>query len=125
MFVRNTVTSTMSFQLTPASSSTSRTFSNTARHCVSISYPSGLPVASSVTPGISLLPRLRGPIPERNSKLPTCFACGNAPTGSGARLLSKESLILRDNQLAKFYLILSDTLYQFHSQVLPLSGEKA
>lgn len=23
------------------------------------------------------------------------------------------------------YLILSDTLYQFHSQVLPLSGEKA
>ena len=28
------------------------------------------------------------------SKLPTRFACGNAPTGSGARLLSKASVTL-------------------------------
>src|SRR5437899_10636878 len=53
-----------------------------------------LPVESSVTPGISLLPRVRGPIPERNSKLPTRFACGNAPTGSGARELLNDSLII-------------------------------
>src|SRR5205809_5290707 len=52
-----------------------------------------LPVASSVTPGISLLPRTRGPMPERKSKLPTRFACGNAPTGSGARGLSINLLI--------------------------------
>src|SRR5205807_4367220 len=52
-----------------------------------------LPAESSVTPGISLLPRTRGPIPERKRKLPTRFACGNAPTGSGARLLSNDSLI--------------------------------
>src|SRR5476651_260140 len=52
-----------------------------------------LPVASSETPGISLLPRTRGPIPERNRKLPTRLACGNAPTGSGARELSKVLLI--------------------------------
>src|SRR5437588_11940730 len=52
-----------------------------------------LPVASSVTPGISLLPRTRGPMPERKSKLPTRLACGKAPTGSGARVLSKVSLI--------------------------------
>src|ERR1700676_1524696 len=53
-----------------------------------------LPAASSVTPGISLLPRVRGPIPERNRKSPTRLACGNAPTGSGARELSKDLLIL-------------------------------
>src|SRR2546423_7624696 len=53
-----------------------------------------LPAASSLTPGISLLPRLRGPIPERKSKLPTRLACGNAPTGSGARELSNVLLIL-------------------------------
>src|SRR5437660_12847859 len=52
-----------------------------------------LPAASSVTPGSSLLPRTRGPIPERNRKLPTRLACGNAPTGSGARELSKDLLI--------------------------------
>src|SRR6266849_7322719 len=52
-----------------------------------------LPAASSVTPGISLLPRTRGPMPERNNKLPTRFACGNAPTGSGARELSNDLLI--------------------------------
>src|SRR5437879_972376 len=52
-----------------------------------------LPALSSVTPGISLLPRTRGPMPERNNKLPTRFACGNAPTGSGARELSKDLLI--------------------------------
>src|SRR2546428_3462648 len=52
-----------------------------------------LPAESSVTPGISLLPRTRGPMPERNRKLPTRFACGNAPTGSGARELSKDLLI--------------------------------
>src|SRR6187401_3481050 len=50
--------------------------------------------ASSVTPGISWLPRTRGPMPERNKRLPTRFAWGNAPTGSGARELSKDSLIL-------------------------------
>jgi hypothetical protein len=33
-------------------------------------------------------------MPERNRKLPTRFACGNAPTGSGARELSKDFLIL-------------------------------
>src|SRR6476661_10852103 len=52
-----------------------------------------VPLGSSVTPGISLLPRTRGPIPERKSKLPTRLACGNAPTGSGARELSNVSLI--------------------------------
>src|SRR5207302_8697105 len=54
-----------------------------------------LPVESSVTPGISLLPRTRGPMPERKRRLPTRFACGNAPTGSGARELSKDWLIVR------------------------------
>src|SRR5438045_7866852 len=52
-----------------------------------------LPAESNVTPGISLLLRLRGPIPERNNRSPTRFACGNAPTGSGARELSKDLLI--------------------------------
>jgi hypothetical protein len=33
-------------------------------------------------------------MPERKSRLPTRFACGNAPTGSGARELSKDFLIL-------------------------------
>src|SRR5438034_2183944 len=50
-----------------------------------------LPAESSVTPGISLLPRTRGPMPERKRKLPTRLACGNAPTGSGARELSNVS----------------------------------
>jgi hypothetical protein len=49
--------------------------------------------ASSVTPGISWLPRTRGPIPERNKKSPTLLACGNAPTGSAARELSNDLLI--------------------------------
>src|SRR5260370_33615010 len=53
-----------------------------------------LPTESSITPGISLLPRTRGPMPERNSRFPTRFAGGNAPTGSGARLLSKDLLIV-------------------------------
>src|SRR6266581_634783 len=53
-----------------------------------------LPAESSVTPGISLLPRTRGPIPERNNRFPMRFACGNAPTGSGARELLIASLIL-------------------------------
>src|SRR5881275_262331 len=52
-----------------------------------------LPEESSVTPGISLLPRTRGPIPDRNKSSPTRFACGNAPTGSGARSLLKLSFI--------------------------------
>jgi hypothetical protein len=51
------------------------------------------PEESSLTPGISLLPRTRGPIPDRNNNPPTRFACGNAPTGSGARSLLKVSLI--------------------------------
>src|SRR5213592_4320459 len=59
-----------------------------------------LPTESSDTPGISLLPRTRGPMPERKSKLPTRFACGNAPTGSGARVLSKELLIFLDPRSA-------------------------
>src|SRR5438045_2864771 len=54
-----------------------------------------LPVESSVTPGISLLPRTRGPMPERKRRLPTRFAWGNAPTGSGARELSKDWLMIR------------------------------
>src|SRR4029434_1091178 len=49
--------------------------------------------ASSVTPGISLLPRTRGPIPERKRRSPTLLACGNAPTGSAARELSNDLLI--------------------------------
>src|SRR5205823_12988585 len=53
-----------------------------------------LPVESNVTPGISLVLRLRGPIPDRNKNSPTRFACGNAPTGSGARKLSNDLLIL-------------------------------
>src|SRR5438067_1287290 len=93
MSVRKTVTSTMSRQVAPASSSTSRTFSNTASHCVSMSSLTTLPEASSVTPGISLLPRTRGPIPDRNKSSPTRLACGNAPTGSGARSLLKVSFI--------------------------------
>src|SRR6266576_1431534 len=35
--MKKTVTSTISFQVAPASSSTRRTFSNTARHCFSMS----------------------------------------------------------------------------------------
>src|SRR6476620_11413529 len=54
--------------------------------------------ASSVTPGISLLPRTRGPIPERKRRSPTLLACGNAPTGSAARELSNDLLI---NEKAK------------------------
>src|ERR1041384_6917039 len=53
------------------------------------------PALSRVTPGISLRPLTRGPIPERKSKLPTRFACGNAPTGSGARELWNDSLTIR------------------------------
>src|SRR5713226_222070 len=61
-----------------------------------------LPAESSVTPGISLLPRTRGPIPERKRKLPTRLACGNAPTGSGARELSKDLLMLKRNLTADY-----------------------
>src|SRR5436190_19865497 len=59
-----------------------------------------LPVASRVTPGISLLPRTRGPMPERNRKFPTRFACGNAPTGSGASGLAINLLIFLDPRSA-------------------------
>jgi len=52
-----------------------------------------LPEESSVTPGISLLPRTRGPMPDKNNNSPTRFAWGNAPTGSGARSLLKVSLM--------------------------------
>src|SRR5437773_3891098 len=52
-----------------------------------------LPVESKLAPGISLRPRVRGPIPDRNRRSPIRFACGNAPTGSGARVLSNVSLI--------------------------------
>src|SRR6266487_1127610 len=56
-----------------------------------------LPTASSVTPGISLLPRIRGPMPERNRRSPTRLAWGNEPTGSGARELSKDLLMLKNS----------------------------
>src|SRR6266853_1204170 len=52
-----------------------------------------LPEESSVTPGMSLLPRTRGPMPDRNNNSPTRFAWGNAPTGSGARSLLKVSFM--------------------------------
>src|SRR4030081_219914 len=61
-----------------------------------------LPAGSSLTPGISLLPRVRGPIPERNRKSPTRLACGNAPTGSGARELSKDLLMFKRNLTADY-----------------------
>src|SRR5204862_6841454 len=77
-----------------ASTNTSRTVSKHARHCCSMSYLTILSAESSVTPGIFLLPRTRGPIPERNRRLLTRFACGNAPTGSGARELSNDLLII-------------------------------
>lgn len=49
-----------------------------------MSYAVMFPFVSSVTPGISFDPRLRGPTPERNSRFPTLRACGYEPTGSGA-----------------------------------------
>src|SRR5450432_1214246 len=58
-----------------------------------MSWLTTLPPASMETPGISLVPRARGPMPERKSRLPTRLTCGNAPTGSGARELSKDSLM--------------------------------
>jgi hypothetical protein len=59
-----------------------------------------------------LLPRTRGPMPDRNNNSPTRFAWGNAPTGSGARWLLKVSFMAyllpkyidegnADSQLAK------------------------
>ena len=42
------------------------------------------PCSSNVTPGISFEPFFLGPTPDRKSKFPTFFACGYAPTGSGA-----------------------------------------
>src|SRR5207248_8044306 len=77
-----------------ATSKASRTCSKTAGHCASMSYLTILPAEASVTPGIFLLPRTRGPIPERESEVPTRLACGNAPTGSGARELSNDLLII-------------------------------
>jgi hypothetical protein len=63
----------MSFQLPPASSSTSRTFSNTARHCVSISY---LRVAGGVEchAGYLLLPACAVQFQREKQQLPTRFA---------------------------------------------------
>src|SRR5688500_16592372 len=43
-----------------------------------------LPFASNSTPGIFLVPRSRGPTPDKNKRLPTRRACGYKPTGSGA-----------------------------------------
>src|SRR5438876_4387482 len=74
-----------------------------------------LPLESRVTPGISLLPRVRGPIPERKSKLPTRFACGNAPTGSGARELSNVSSISFSH---RFLITSTNTVRAAQSQIL-------
>src|SRR5215813_86193 len=85
MSVRNTVTSTRRSQLVPASSRMAFTFSNTLLHCTAMSWSTTLPWASRVTPGMSLLPFTRGPMPERKRRLPTRRAWGNAPTGAAAR----------------------------------------
>src|SRR5882672_9560129 len=50
-----------------------------------MSYRTTRPVASSSTPATPFSPRLRGPMPEMNSRLPTRRACGYGPSASGAR----------------------------------------
>src|SRR6516165_6796416 len=85
MSVRNTVTSTSRSQLVPASSRMCFTFSNTLLHCTAMSWSTTLPWASRVTPGMSLLPFTRGPIPERKRRFPTRRAWGKDPTGAAAR----------------------------------------
>src|SRR5450631_730083 len=85
MSVRKTVTSTRRSQVVPASSRMARTLAKTLSHWAMMSLATTLPAASKVTPGISLLPRRRGPMPERNSRFPTRRACGKLPTGSAAR----------------------------------------
>src|SRR5277367_1427524 len=85
MSVRKTVTSTRRSHVVPASSRMARTLAKTLSHCATMSLATTLPSASKVTPGISLLPRTRGPMPERNRRFPTRRACGKLPTGSAAR----------------------------------------
>src|SRR5450432_661704 len=85
MSVRKTVTSTRCSQLVPESSRMARTLAKTLWHWATMSLPTTLPSASKTTPGMSLLPRTLGPIPERKRRLPTRRACGKRPTGSAAR----------------------------------------
>src|SRR5262249_30968352 len=81
-----------------------------------------LPDESSLTPGIALLPRLRGPIPDRNNRFPTRFACGNAPTGSGARELWKVlSIGLRQKIYSSF--LMKRLLQQRQMIPFPSFGE--
>src|SRR5215831_20832208 len=84
MSVRNTVTSTRWSQVVPASSRMARTLSNTLLHWMAMSWSVTLPCASSVTPGMSWLPRTRGPMPERKRRFPTRRAWKGAHRGRGA-----------------------------------------
>ena len=68
MSVRKTSTSTTFCQCAPASAITVLALSKQERHCASMSRGS--------TPGIVVVPRCRGPIPETNSRFPTRLAWG-------------------------------------------------
>ena len=74
--------------LLPEASSTARTLSKTDRHCASKSNSRKFPLWSSFKPGTPLSlasePAVRGPTPDKKSKLPTLRACGYEPTGFGA-----------------------------------------
>src|SRR5271167_4315885 len=86
MSVRKTVTSTSRSHVVPASSRMARTLAKTLSHWATMSLATTFPSTSRVTPGISLLPRTRGPMPDRNRRFPTRRACGKLPTGSAARV---------------------------------------
>src|SRR5208283_3423658 len=85
MSVRKTVTSTRCSHLVPASSRMARTLANTLWHWATMSLARTFPSSSKVTPGMLLLPRTRGPIPERKRRFPTRRAWGNWPTGAATR----------------------------------------
>src|SRR5687767_6170823 len=97
-----------------------RTFRKTEWHWASMSYDLMLPFSSSSTPGIFLVPRSRGPTPDKNNKLPTRRACGYNPTGSGAldefrRSFSSVAMLkvknfYRLNQILLFALFLEPTI---------------
>ena len=88
MFTKKTVTSTKFSHLLQEASSTAFTLSKTDRHCASKSNSRKFPLWSSFKPGTPLSfesePAVRGPTPDKKSKLPTLRACGYEPTGFGA-----------------------------------------
>lgn len=85
MLTKNTVTSTKFSHLLPDASSTERTFWNTEWHWASKSKWVKLPHLSNCVPGMVVLSLgSRGPMPDKNNKLPTLRACGYKPTALGA-----------------------------------------